>query len=387
MHIGTDDRDSRWKEPHYRSIRSAGTVINSNKTVEYMIQPSDISVVIQGPTLLDLEAPESPFYKCIESIRRVLPGAEIIVSTWKGQSCDQLLVDKVIFNDDPGTISTATGQSWNFNRMVASTRNGLAKATRLYSLKFRADLSLTDCKIFITPPNNDVPESLRHYKIFKHPITTTNIYIRNPASRAPLLFHVSDIVQFGLTEDLRELWNRDFVFRKNLATDISYQSAVSFLGYTGLKMVPEQALTTGWLNAKGYQIDIPFPGFVSKKYCELSELILSCNFHVVDWSKSGISFPRRFTHIDALSTIYNADYVNNLCKLYADPLFSKRRFRSIFWHAYILRIFQIHFWIDFAAAILLKISPKCFSVTQSIWRKLIVERRRNKIIMKQNHPA
>ena len=43
------------------------------------IDPKEISVVIQGPLHLD----QGPgIYDCIESIKRHLPGAEIIVSTW-----------------------------------------------------------------------------------------------------------------------------------------------------------------------------------------------------------------------------------------------------------------------------------------------------------------
>lgn len=114
------------------------------------VDSSEISVIIQGPSLHN-EGNGSQLEACVDSIRRILPQAEIILSTWKGQSYNPDIVDYVVLSEDPGSVSNWLGQSWNFNRMVVSTRNGLEKASRPYTLKFRADLRLSSAEICVRP--------------------------------------------------------------------------------------------------------------------------------------------------------------------------------------------------------------------------------------------
>jgi len=109
------------------------------------------------------------------------------------------------------------------------------------------------------------------YKIFRRPVVITNVFVRDPASCIPLLFHVSDIVQFGLTEDLLLLWSGGMFSEDDIKSEARIGSAFSFAGFSRLRMVPEQALTTSWLRAKGWDVYLPYPGYISKKYCQLSE--------------------------------------------------------------------------------------------------------------------
>jgi len=334
------------------------------------VDSTDISVIIQGPTLCDPGNINSKFYKCVESIRQFLPDAEIIVSTWEGQACDPAIVEKVVFNEDPGAMTLLTGQISNYNRMVASTLSGLRNANRTYSLKFRADLTITGTSFFkskIPPSSNEVAR----YRIFKRPITISNIFVRNPASHAPLLFHTSDIVQFGLTEDLLDLWNRSHLSEDKIRREVTPWSGIHFLGYTGLRMVSEQTLMTDWLNDHGHEIHLPFPDFLSDDYCELSERTLSANFYVINYKKSDISYPARLlSDKRLLKSIYDAEYVNELSTLYAQKSFRSRRRRQIFFSAVMLRPFRMSFWIDFFATILLKASPRAFIYTSRLWRSI-----------------
>ena len=64
----------------------------------------NISVVVQGPIL--------PFQTaiCLKSIRKFLPKAEIILSTWEGSNINDLDYDVLVLNKDPGAeIFTVTG--------------------------------------------------------------------------------------------------------------------------------------------------------------------------------------------------------------------------------------------------------------------------------------
>lgn len=68
----------------------------------------EISIVIQGK--VDIEKT----LKCIESVREYLPGAEIILSTWKGENVKGLDYDQVIFSDDLGAFRCKSEYSGRF---------------------------------------------------------------------------------------------------------------------------------------------------------------------------------------------------------------------------------------------------------------------------------
>ena len=60
------------------------------------IDTKDISIVVQGA----VDPKNTP--KCLTSIRKYLPGAEIILSTWEGTDCTGLDYDVLVLNKDPG---------------------------------------------------------------------------------------------------------------------------------------------------------------------------------------------------------------------------------------------------------------------------------------------
>ena len=106
---------------------------------------SEISVVFQGPLVFDKE--RCLTNSCMNTVRSILPGAEIILSTWKTEniiSIEGANFDILVINEDPGTFSIlpdSTGS--NVNRQIISTLNGLKAATRKYALKMRTDNYLT----------------------------------------------------------------------------------------------------------------------------------------------------------------------------------------------------------------------------------------------------
>ncbi|MCR5506982.1 MAG: WavE lipopolysaccharide synthesis family protein, partial [bacterium] len=164
-----------------------------------MIEAKDISVVIQGAISSDTK-------KVVDSIKKFLPEAEIIISTWKGSNVKNLEYDKIIFNKDIGAIPfRLNGQKHNLNRQIISTFSGVKKASRKYVLKLRSDIILLNknfLKYFDMFPCRD-----SKYKIFKNRIIITNVYTRNSSPQMKCLFHPSDWVMFGLKEDIFKMWN------------------------------------------------------------------------------------------------------------------------------------------------------------------------------------
>jgi len=101
---------------------------------------SQISVVVQGPV-------SSLTRRCLLSIRKYLPKAEVILSTWENSNVEGLSFDKVVFSKDPGGVLLGEykGKKYydNMNRQIVSTKEGLAQATRQFCIKFRTDMFFT----------------------------------------------------------------------------------------------------------------------------------------------------------------------------------------------------------------------------------------------------
>ena len=64
--------------------------------MEDKITSRDISVVVQGPIH------KTRTKKCLQSIRKNLPAAEIILSTWQNSSVNGMDFDILVANEDPG---------------------------------------------------------------------------------------------------------------------------------------------------------------------------------------------------------------------------------------------------------------------------------------------
>lgn len=172
------------------------------------IRSKDISVVIQGAVNRQY------IENCLKSVRKYLPDAELILSTWKSSDVTGLDYDKLLLNDDPGAeIFTLRGEKQNQNRQILSTKHGIQKATRKYVLKMRSDMKIMGTN-FLNYFGCHTKRNSK-YKILKERILINSLYTRDseiPPFKSnfyPFLFHVSDWVMFGLREDLLNIWDID----------------------------------------------------------------------------------------------------------------------------------------------------------------------------------
>ena len=266
--------------------------MSAEKLSEHRISSADISVVIQGPLHRDHKKGDLAAL-CIASIRYFLPKAEILISTWHLQNTLGLDADKIIFSDEPFGIMDRNGNINNVVRQLVSTRNGIEAATRAYVLKFRADhqLKSNDFAVVREYPVNCSATN----RLFQQPITVTNFFIRNPL-RVPILFHLSDLVQFGRKNDMLDLWSIPLPEPKDICFDKKPKFRVlgNFVGYTSLVQVPEQTLMLGWLKKHGYSIHLPYICYTTFALFKLWERLLTDHFYVMNWNRAGIIFPERF---------------------------------------------------------------------------------------------
>lgn len=267
-----------------------------------MIQSKDISVVIQGPIewAIDSKRNAGITVSLSKQIRKLLPDAEIILSTWEGQKFDAIEYDKLILSDDPGPQGV-----WpsyvpnNVNRQIVCTVVGLTAATRKYALKIRTDMVLesTDfLKIF----ENAKPLKSDKRNVFARPVLTNNFSSRNTAEilkrlpSHPLPFHPSDHVSFGLTEDVRFLWDIPLQNDEEALHFMDHSQPNRFRFSEFSRLTPEQYIFTSAL-AKKVAIDIDHYADLRKETIALSEFYMTTHIISVPDRKFALIFPKYHT--------------------------------------------------------------------------------------------
>jgi len=261
-----------------------------HRQITSAVSSADISVVIAGLVQRDLPSGDLSS-NCIRSLRKNLPGAELILSTWTHCDTAGLDVDILIQMPEPASILDCTGRVSNFHRQRIAVAAGLVRAQRKFVLKFRPDLILENCTIveaFTTHFNEQRPSLLSER------VVITNLFIPNPL-RDPTLYHLSDIVHFGFRRDLVRIWMNNVVDSVSpIGNHHPRRILGNFSGYTDFRMLPEQALTTAWLTAEGLVITLTHINDGSAKQLDDWLTILFSNFKIVEAHESGIRFPERF---------------------------------------------------------------------------------------------
>jgi hypothetical protein len=172
------------------------------------INSKDISVIIQGPFFNIENCGANWTENSILSVKNLLPEAEIIFSTWKGNyDLKSIKVDKLVLSDDPGSaILMLNGKSYgNINRQILSTKNGINVANRKFLLKLRSDsvlLHLNFLNYF-----NKFNLRNKEYLFFSKHVLTCNVSSFNPNKFEKRLFNPSDWFFFGYKRDIKKLFN------------------------------------------------------------------------------------------------------------------------------------------------------------------------------------
>lgn len=258
------------------------------------INSSNISVVVQGA----IDKNITP--KCLKSIRKFLPEAEIILSTWENSDVEGLDYDFLVLNQDPKALvyNFVCDVKNNFNRQLVSTKNGIKILNRPYCLKLRSDLIIRNNDFLnyfelFAARNND-------YKIFEKKILCCAIYSREKSCRVigtgfPTPFHPSDFWMFGLTDDLKNYFCNCPMQTQNEAANWSFKYP-NRLPYTSMlwRFSPEQYFCVNWV--KKYYPDLQFDDWSdwNPKNIELSKNILYNNFVFLGYEESGIYSKKHF---------------------------------------------------------------------------------------------
>ena len=270
-----------------------------------MINSKDISVVVQGAINKELTP------KCLKSIRKYLPEAEIILSTWEGSDVSELDYNLLVLNKDPGgvkhdyAIYNTPRSMNNFNRQLVSTQKGIAKASCKYILKLRTDLELTSSNFLDYWDAFNCRDE--EYKIFNHRVLCSCLYSREHSCQSgsgyPTPFHPSDFWFFGLTDDLKNYFLNSPLQTKEEGGNWVFKYPTRVPYFTPLwKYAPEQMFCVNWV--KKYYPDLQFEDWSdwNTENIELSNNILYNNFIFLGYEQSGI-YSKKHSEAEAIQNI------------------------------------------------------------------------------------
>lgn len=255
------------------------------------MKSNDITVVVQGA----IDRKLTP--KCLKSIRKYLPYAEIILSTWENSQTEGLDYDVLLLNQDPGgfkhdfAIYNKPRSMNNFNRQLVSARNGVFKASRQYCLKLRSDLVLNNSNFL--KYWDKFNKQNEEFKIFKHRVLCSSIYSREYSCQSgtgfPTPFHTSDFWFFGLTEDLKDYFGDCPLQNKEEGSNWNFKYPTRCPYITPLwRFAPEQFFCVNWV--KKYYPNVQFDDWSdwNPENIELSNNIIYNNFAFLGLEESGV---------------------------------------------------------------------------------------------------
>lgn len=226
----------------------------------------------------------------------------------------------------------------NIINQIITTQHGLDQCTCKYILKIRSDCMLNTDKFI----SQLIPTVNSNYTFFKEKIRITNFFVRDPL-KIPYLFHISDCVLFGRTDDMKKLWGATLPTPESLLQEGKGHLSLfgNEAGITRFREVPEQTICLRWLERMGYPVHLPHPCATSYEWFKLWENVLTANFEIVDADTSGILFPPHFYNADKRhKTLLTAANFKKMCKTPG----TRRRYARLLFHKYIAVWFSLHYW-------------------------------------------
>jgi WavE lipopolysaccharide synthesis len=328
------------------------------------VDSSDISIVIQGPLYRKGKSEaHKGILQSLPSLRENFPDAEIILSTWEGEDISGIKADKIVISKLPEAFPDINKSVRNFNRQLLSTNRGLEQATRKYILKTRTDLIFTSanfCEI----------SSKKEGSIFLKPLTMPSMVFRNH-TKIPFLFHPSDVVQFGLREDVLDFWNVPPEIKSEVTT--SGRNNIFFrYSSTCFKYHPEQSLCIRWLKNHGINISLNSPTDLTFNLLKTWESVLVKNFHIVDFDKTGIIFPPHFYNSAyGPDTLLTDDDISEIEGFYvAKDKSLSLRYKSLWLNKYVFGFRRKTFILALIANFLYVFCPSLNQKAFEIYRKI-----------------
>lgn len=288
------------------------------------IDSQDISVVVQGPIV---GRPDDPYQarltqRCIDSIRRHLSGAELVISTWEGADLQGLNYDVAVFSPDPGGHIFHSERKFynNVNRQIASTLAGLKCASRKYCMKIRSDMELLGPDLL--QYFGKFPARNSELSLLRERVLVSTDYSRNPRRIFPYPFHPSDWFCFGYLEDVLDIWDIQLADEPRMSRYFEHAPRPQPDLYPHFlnRYFPEQFIWVSFLR-KHREVDFDFYADNRESVLESSEKSLAANLVLLSPEQLGIKFLKYDVKIEDRVSLYTHGEWQRLYKKYCDPDF------------------------------------------------------------------
>lgn len=253
---------------------------------------SEITIVFQGAFKPYTTKGRESFIEHVKATRRVLPGAEIIISTWEGAEIPRGVgVSKAIYTKDPGGLAPLKlidNKTNNVNRQIASTYAGMAAVETPFAVKLRADCYLEHAG-FLDYYAEQAKRDKGHQRI-----VTCSFFTLDPSIFERIPYHLSDWFQFGATELLQSYWSappmsvedsRFYEFNPH------QEDSTLFERRFRTRFAAEQHVCTHYARSRGYAC----PRFLNDRPSEVMEdfyRFLANETMILDPWHIGLVFPK-----------------------------------------------------------------------------------------------
>ena len=296
-----------------------------------MIDNKDITVVVQGPVVAsaDRNMDEGITEKCLASIREYLPGAKVLLSTWRGQPVEGLDFDELLLNDDPGVNiseydAAGTPDHSNNNRQIVSSRNGLAAVKTPYAMKLRSDNYLVGSQF--KELQKRFSKRCDEDRWFNERVVANNTFTRDYSKGKRVVFHLCDFFYFGRTEDVRALWAMDNL--PDLSFDQTKIGQKQYDGAPRYKIDCTQKLFLAAIKQFDPQLHLNHLQDISPELITRSERIYANNFVIGEPEIIGLGLCSKFgpqeraNRLSGRLTYVNFDDWQVLYKKYCDSSYA-----------------------------------------------------------------
>ena len=262
------------------------------------IDNGDITVVVQGPvqSLPDRPQDEGITARCLASVRRFLPGAQVILSTWPDQPLEGLDYDALVINEDPGPNVIGYGRDGaprkeNTNRQIVSTMGGLERVRTPYAMKLRADNFLTGDGFKAL--QRRFTARCDEYRYLRERVVITNTLMRRYYRGRRVAFFLSDFFDFGRTGDVVDLW--DLPLLEDYRFDPALLGALQHHGAPERTVDVDQVLAERFINKHRAQpLDLRHVFDTRDDLLRESDLFFANNFVVATAEEIGLGLPSKF---------------------------------------------------------------------------------------------
>lgn len=254
------------------------------------IASQHISVVLQGPVRDETR-------KLIVSVRRLLPKAELILSTWPEENTDDLGCDIVVKSAVPPAYiqHERQGVRNNLNRLIRSSQAGIKAAGRQYILKMRSDMALESLRfldIFENYPNRT------NMTVLRHKVLLASLFSRIAYRGHNTPFHLSDWFAFGLKEDIESIFLPLREVEEPRFTQWFTKGERAPFGSTTLRMAPEQYIFYSFYRRHFCAAEMDDCRDNSVSICNEANKFTVSNFVIAEYKQSGIYLPKYSSSIN-----------------------------------------------------------------------------------------